>query len=472
MRAYINTKYVLTLFLVLSLLKLSYAQNWEWAHSLYSDVDLTFTNDICVDHEANVYITGEYAGGIFSVNGTQLPSVASDRGYVVKLDKNGNVIFMKNFIGAEGKIIVVDDEQSVYLFGSSVPGGYVFFANAGHWYDHFLAKYDSVGNELWIKDMSDLWLQSMDLSPSGNIGIAGGFSSTTFLDSMQIISQGCGDILVAELNSHGDFIWANTYGNQYCDEVSNLTYDQYSNIYIGGRFADTLLLDSFMLPSQSISNSFIARIDSGGSGVSACKSFPYAFWITGLEVNQNQEVIALLAGGNVDTFYIDGTPVPNPTGAIGAPNILCNISLQGTVNWATLIDAYQSIFRTDMTLNHLDEILMLGSLWGSSSSNGYPNEIFVNNTTVFSGSNNPYSDYPFLLKFDHNGQLLLGEHIEASGGQQETFGVCIDPYDDIYITGFYGADTLSFASDTTLLRPGYFNSSFVAKYNDCSFQNL
>src|SRR6185295_18871372 len=99
--------------------------------------DQTFS--IAVDSTANIYAAGTTTGNLQGTN-------AGDRdAFVVKYDSAGNFLWSRQIGSVEDEAVVstaVDSHGNVYLSGET--GGDLAGTNAGPW-DHFLAKYDSLG---------------------------------------------------------------------------------------------------------------------------------------------------------------------------------------------------------------------------------------------------------------------------------------------------------------------------------------
>ena len=124
-------------------------------------------NDIAVDPDGNVYVTGE-----------------SYEDYTtIKYDSEGNEVWVSIYDGPDGgydraEKITLDGEGNVYVFGESSPGFLSF--------DFATVKYDQEGDEVWATRYErpgyDLFCGDIVLDSRGNV-IVTGEEETDDLDS-------------------------------------------------------------------------------------------------------------------------------------------------------------------------------------------------------------------------------------------------------------------------------------------------
>ncbi|MEA3444105.1 MAG: hypothetical protein U9R19_05195 [Bacteroidota bacterium] len=460
----------ITLVVHIFLLSLScYGQNWDWAHSFSTNaLDMVFCEDICTDNTGNVYITGTCYSGTMTVAGNQAPYTVGGICFIAKFDSNGSLLLLKVIHNADGLKIDVDENQNIYVYGSV---NVLFsFAGSTYFYDKFIVKYDMNGNEIWAISADNIWINDIIVSPQNKLGFIATYHNTVAIDTFQFTSEGNSDILVGEINTDGSYSWIQSFGNQNYDQALAISYDNFSNIIIGGGFSDTLELGGFSIHSVTYPyNIYITKISPGGNIVVSVNTFPVELGITDLCVNSSNETILLLVGGG-SNYLLDGISITNPLPVPQGNDILCKMDTSGSIVWAKNIYGYQPIFRIHIDVNSLDEVVLTGT--HVNNNNGLPLHFFVGDTMINYNYPNNYSDYPFILRFRDDGVFQMGEVVHVSGGQNETYGICVDNNDDVYITGFFAADTMYFGSDTTLTKAMNVDFGFIAKYDDCSFQDI
>ena len=188
-----------------------------------------------------------------------------DEGNAIALDSNGNV-YLTGWFQGNAQFGVGVKTINLYALGES---------------DVFVAKLDSYGNLLWVKQMGGSLNEggySIMTDPFCNIYIAGYFKGTVDFDpglgEYNLTSAGNYDIFITKLDSLGDFIWAKQMGGSSADQISSLSLDKSGNIYAGGYFSGTSDFD----PSSSIYNltssgndstfdAFITKLDPSGNFV-------------------------------------------------------------------------------------------------------------------------------------------------------------------------------------------------------------
>lgn len=203
--------------------KLDKDGKYIWAKSMggiYADAG----NSIAVDDSGNVFTTGyfrdtaDFDPGI----GTYiLRSVGDDDIFISKLDRNGNFVWAKS-IGTDskdaGNSISVDASGNVYATG--LYGGDT----------SFISKLNNDGTSLWMKFFGGLPnITSNAIKPDkfGNIYLTGSLPK----DAISIIPL---LIFVAKLNTEGDLLWIKDFGDDYQNHGTSLVVDEFSNVYITG----------------------------------------------------------------------------------------------------------------------------------------------------------------------------------------------------------------------------------------------
>lgn len=229
----------------------------------------------------------------------------------------------------------MDAQGNVYSagnIGSSVTFGPSSVTHRGGNADGYLAKYDPVGNPLWIKSFAggfDDVVTAMTVAPSGDILLTGYFqgSGTQSFDADPgpsvfnlsqpafILSRDC---FIIKLDSNGDFIWAkqisNPSGGAAQEDSFDIEVGEQGDVYVSGRF---ILADfdpgpstqTILTPSNGFEG-FILKLDSNGDFV----------WVNHIKNSQNSvrdivldtngDIIAIGEfNGTIDIAGASATPV-------------------------------------------------------------------------------------------------------------------------------------------------------------------
>jgi len=192
---------------------------------------------ITIDGSANVYVTGKSPG-----NGT------FDDYATIKYDSSGNQLWIARYNGPlnawdNATAMTVDNSGNIYVTGGSDS------CRTGTRYDYATIKYDSLGNEIWIKRYNGSengadWGHAIAVDHSGNVYVTGDSRGTgTQLDYATI-----------KYDSSGNEIWVKRYNgpDNTDDKACAIALDGSGNLYItgwsraNGTFADytTIKYDS------------------------------------------------------------------------------------------------------------------------------------------------------------------------------------------------------------------------------------
>lgn len=269
--------------------KLSGSGDLIWAVSM-GGAGSDEANDIAVDDDGNVYITGQYMGPADFDPGPGTFNLLPDGGFwdtfVCKLDNTGNLVWAKGFGGATGNDnglgIAVDGAGSVYTTGFFMdtadfdPGLGVYELGAGG-EDIFVQKLDENGNFMWAYKFGGLtsaWDEGNAITINGpNVYLTGWFNGIVDFDpgpgSHWVTANGStwGDTYVLNLDTSGSFNWMSHIGGSSSDEGTKIITDLDDNIILTGEFSGTTDFDpgpgTFEL-TPGARNVFVCKLDQSG----------------------------------------------------------------------------------------------------------------------------------------------------------------------------------------------------------------
>ena len=174
--------------------------NYIWAKQISTTgtTEMNAVRSITMDTKGNIYICGIYEGTADFDPGTDtatLVAAGTHDIFFAKYDNNGNYLWAKsigNALDNDGRQIAVDTSGNVYIIGESAgtsdfdPDSVNTFnlTSAGN-QNIFFAKYDSLGNFIWAKQINGTGNDngtSITLDPSGNILITGNYTGTNDFD--------------------------------------------------------------------------------------------------------------------------------------------------------------------------------------------------------------------------------------------------------------------------------------------------
>ncbi|GEM_PF-2148178 len=195
----------------------------------------TEARSVVADSSNYIYITGNTSG---------ILSGQSKYGYndffIRKYDSAGNEIWTRQLGSPKnnyGTSITVDGLGNIYVVGytnGSMPGQ----NNLGD-SDAFLTKYDTTGNLIWVRQFGTPHVDDARGSATDNAGNIYVTGKTEGILPGQISNKG-NDIFLAKYDNLGNLVWMRPFGSSdQADSANSVTTDNSGNIYLTGRIGNT-----------------------------------------------------------------------------------------------------------------------------------------------------------------------------------------------------------------------------------------
>jgi len=455
-----NIIHALLLMLIFTTIVYCQSPSWIWAKSSkYNGYEV---KNIISDNSGNVYITGSFADSIKFDN--ILLSGQYGGMFVAKFNSAGNIIWAKTATYSAGMGAATNNAGNIYVIGAAhnsygitptIIDNDTIFNGA-----YYLIKLDSAGNVIWIRCAGtgvlncSIYSYNISTDANCNIYLTGSFCSQTISFSNIILnnsSSGFNDIFVAKYDSSGNVLWARNAGSSIGNEEGLcIIPDNSGNIYLtaqGEGFATTF-------GNHTINGEewYFVKYDSSGNVI----------WAKGGPYNCSSMAI-----DNSCNLYLTGTYFyPVTFGNITLNNYLggnfiVKTDSSGNVLWAkssgdTLsgiligYPGYPPIITRDINSN----------LYITGNFNG--NSISFDNDTIKS----IYINDIFIVKYDSSGNVIWAK---GAGGDSTDLSESIitDISGNIYITGKYNSDSITFGNTTIVNSPAgtgsFLWNIFIAK---------
>lgn len=211
---------------------------------------------IATDLNDNAFVTGYTTGNLDGET-----NAGSNEAFIVKYDTNGNRLWTK-LLGTSdserGRGIAADAIGNIYVAGTSA-GDLDGETNAGA-EDAFIAKYDTNGNKIWVKLLGTTsadYGRGVSLDNSGNLFVVGYTSG----DLGGNINAGFEDIFIAKFDSNGNNLWVRLLGSAGKDVGLGIWVDINGDVYICGETFGNL--DGNL--NAGLEDGFIAKYDTNGN---------------------------------------------------------------------------------------------------------------------------------------------------------------------------------------------------------------
>ncbi|MEA3446511.1 MAG: hypothetical protein U9R19_17485, partial [Bacteroidota bacterium] len=473
-------KYILSLVLLISIIHNNViAQNnynndnsppfCENIYSVYQPLgDYPIAYDICSDIDGNMYICG-VAGYEPLFEGS---TIYTNKCFWAKFNTNGellmNIDIMGNFgFDASFTDICVDEDKNIYGIFEAALGlifnNDTFFTSNGEGYK-FIAKWDSLGNEIWIKQIDTYRINDIKVNDNGTVVCAGYFTVSMQIDSIQYFYCGnntlAEDVFIASFNANnGNTQWVNILGNEDEEHIFSIEIDSEGNVYAPIQFDGD---------STQIGNSTVTRTNTQDELATViCKinntgTIEWNFLLDGYLnirnisfVNNNFYFSFYLVS---DTLKYDSITYVNPTSRAG---FFGKINTLGYLQWLTTINTdIGNVVDLGLSTNSNGETVIYGRKSGSA--------IFTYNSQVLDSTNNNI----FYLKLDDNGNLQWYKSYMSTASPGVLSGITWGKKKDFYsvFSGIHQNAVITLGSYTLTDTLGQY--AFIPKMRDFSNQKV
>lgn len=213
---------------------------------------------------------------------------------VMKLDSNANVLWSKGFSTGSGNSLtisslLVDAQGNIYLYGyysgnfDTDPGsGTYILSNSSSYFDYFMIKLDNNGDFLLARrltssasSVSGAFRAEVAMDVTNNSYVVFLLRGTYDVDpdtSVYNLTSLRSSVAIQKLDNQGNLIWAknlpSTSSLSSYSGVHQVEIDNDSNLYIIGRFSDSIDFDPDPLVNHYIYSpseaNFILKLDNNG----------------------------------------------------------------------------------------------------------------------------------------------------------------------------------------------------------------
>jgi hypothetical protein len=399
------------------------------------------------DASGNVYVVGETNAVTLSLGGWATRQVGKNTdAFVVKRATDGTVLWIKRFGGNAASVtakayhVKVDASGNVYVVGTFAGGSLTepALTSIGT-EDTFVVKLDEIGNTVWAKNFGGSGANRRAQAPSvavdgsGNVFVGGYFQGGD-LTTPALTLVGFQTSFLLKLDSTGNTVWANSYGNTEASQtvnINDLAVDSAGNVYAAGSAygtsINTGLLPALALPRPAASNSFALKIDTNGASVWS-KAFG------GGTASMSGNGIAVDGSNNVylaGHFNGGNTTVPAMTRSGTSNTFAIKLNSSGTDVWAKNQGGTSVTATTEAHAVAVDasgNVFLTGYFTGGNLVSG------VTLTKVGTRDG-------FALKLDSSGNTTWATNYGGASATVSGFGISTDASGNTYLGGsMAGAD--------------------------------
>lgn len=238
--------------------------------------------DFKLDNLGNIIMTGMFESDTLGIGAVSISNPHLDYDiFIVKLNEFGQPIWAKSvgdFGNEQGYNIGVDQFGNIFVsgtfgspqiaFDSIVIRNHLPFDTQFKPVDFFLAKYDSTGNILWVKQgTGEGWDHNFSsiTNANGETFMVISFTSPSLVINNTVIARSGSlfesDILTVKFSNTGKLVWVKQMGGIGHDELYDIALGLNRDVYILGKTASTFTVDSIKIISDVEGSLFLAQLD-------------------------------------------------------------------------------------------------------------------------------------------------------------------------------------------------------------------
>jgi len=261
----------------------------NWATNSKGYYNILF--DLAVDRFNNIYICGTHNSGIsidglfYLLNGTS----GGYETYIIKLNSLGSVQWARSpgsQVTDMAQSLAVDNDGNCFVAGYWGHGGgqyqavfdstHIITKTPGTWYSFFLAKYNPLGQVLWVQKFDELDNSSnvkhiVRTDAKGNCYLTGHFTGIWFGQSFADTIAFSGktsyynDIAIQQFKPNGTRGWNIFAGNSFYgtyESVEDMVFDRQGGIWITGAHGgyDSLRIGNTAIPNQTSLDYYVTTL--------------------------------------------------------------------------------------------------------------------------------------------------------------------------------------------------------------------
>lgn len=402
----------------------------------------------CTSNTNHIYLTGFFLDSL-KIKNQFLISRGSYDMYLAKFDTLGNLLWLNQFGGVDNdgsRAVITDNNGNVYVSGyywKTAQFGDSIIPNNNKM-NFFIAKYDADGNFLWVKTVessSSISGYHLTCDLNNNIYSTGYMNGTITFGTNTFITSQ-EDIFLSKFSSNGDILWSKKRGGASGDYPVSIITDTDGFVYSTGTFIGEATFDSQILTSKGLNDVFVEKTDSLSNQI-WIKHLGGKFDDSGCSISFDDSNNLYLSGTFQDTLFVDSEYIVSNG---NRDMFLLKTNTNGNIYSINKYGSSGIEYGGRNIFVNSNKIYLLGSHTGSS--------VFGPDTLVS-------ADYdPFLLRIDTNNSFYWSQNFIATGTTASSFNVIGK---SIYMSGYF--DGYSNCVDTLIKSSGN-KDLFLMKISD------
>lgn len=230
---------------------------------------------VATDAQGNAYVAGTFSNDAITFGNITLQLNGYASVFLVKFSPEGQVLWAKGYGGPydDGPLDFTGNSVAVDRYGYIYTTGQIqspFLHLAGTTFQNpsvsmYLAKFDSNGNALWLKGAVGAIGNCLATDPDGNIYLSGRYGDTLTLDTVFITGQDTfANIFIAKYDTAGHVKWARSVGSSLTANHNDLMVN---TAIATDKFENVYATGSYNQPQATIGNTTLTNPWSGQGSV-------------------------------------------------------------------------------------------------------------------------------------------------------------------------------------------------------------
>lgn len=247
--------------------KMDYLGNVLWAKSAGGST-IDGGTGLCLDKNGNIYVSGVCSGVsnfgsiILATSGPGDVDI-----FLAKYTPQGNLLWAKQYGGGfaeNANDMDIDGQNNLYITGlfagNSVIGNVPLTTTDGA---TFITKIDANGNVQWAKqgysqNISGAFGIAVD--STGNNFTTGYFSDTLWIGGNTLISKGVYNTFILKQDTWGNPIWVKQAGGSNINIGNEITLDSKGNAYLTGSYSGNSSFDNISLTAAGSNDCWVGKL--------------------------------------------------------------------------------------------------------------------------------------------------------------------------------------------------------------------
>lgn len=396
----------------------SIAQDYAWLITAGGDRSDKGTH-IVADADGYTYITGYYNEiADFGPFNTGFSYPHSKEVYVAKIDPDGNYVWVRNgtnYYDDRGLGLCLDPDGNVYVtgtcWGGLVFGGFSVYNTTSYTDQIFVIKLDNDGNAIWLKNAGNddgtvTWGTNENGGPQtlyqddhgqdlvsdsqGNIYVTGFMSNNdtqahnaTFDGILVPLPPQDSTAFVAKLSNDGVWQWVQTFGGEFEQRDIAITVDDDDNVYMTGAFETTQNFGPHVMTANGECDIYVTKVDSDGNFLWAIQAGSDDKDV-GIDICYGHDDHMYLTGEFRDSAYFGNNLLDNYGGSKGKDIFVAKITKDGNWVWVNQAGSKKGSDRGNgIIANKQGNIFVTGQFSGNATFGAHEVASNGDSVTVF-----------------------------------------------------------------------------------------